>query len=382
MKRILLLLLVVLSLFTGCGFVEDEYYSVKPHESGVQTQLPDAVEVSDYSGLRDAIMRFVKAGKQTGTIRTVEYDGSVEEDLVQAVYDVVRTDPVGAYAVDYLNHDCVKIVNYYEIRLSITFRRTAAQIASIQPAYTEQQLIDQVERSLKTWDDHLAMQITQDQQYDIAALVDTYCRKNPAQMPEIPTVAVSIYPESGQQRVLEVLFSYTNTPAQLQKMSDAVEESVAAAAEYIRYRRSDWDKTQLLYTYLNQRFTYREGSGSTPVYSALCEGIADPAGLAEGFAMICNKAGVACHVVTGLLDGSAHTWNIVSADGEWRHVDLAACILSGSGLRMQTDWEMSRYYWNTLDYPACVVAQKQEEPPEEPQPAPPAEEEPVEEDLS
>lgn len=354
MKRILCLFAMLLVL-SGCGLVADEYHSSKPHESGVQMQMPEAVEVSDMDSLKDAILRFIKAGREEGTIRTVDYDGDVEADLVQAVYDVVRMTPVGAYAVDYLNHNLVRIVNYYEISLSITYRRSARDIAAIQQAYSPEQLRGQVERSLRTYDDHLAMQVTQDQEYDIAALVQAYCLENPALMVEKPRIAVSVFPETGAERIVEVDFFYENTYEQLLEKREAVEESVAAAAEYIRYRQTDRDKTNLLYTYLTERFSYTEGRSSAPVWSALCGGIADPMGLAQGFCMICRKAGVECYTVTGLLDGQEYTWNIVEDDGDFRHIDLAECIALGSGLRRMTDWKMDRYYWNQQDFPACVT---------------------------
>lgn len=354
MKRIALLLSIIL-LLTGCSLVPDEYYSVKPHESTAQAQIPEAVEVSDYDGLTDAILRFIKAGLEEGAIRTVEYDGNVEEDLVQAVYDVVRLDPIGAFAVDYLNHNCVKILNYYEISLAITYRRSGYEIAAIQQAYSPQQLQGQVERSLRAYDDLLAMQVTEDQEYDIAALAEAYFLQNPEEMVELPEVQVSVFPDTGKERIVEVEFHYQNSYNNLMTKKSAVNESVNAAAEYIRYRHSDRDKTRLLYTYLTERFTYEPGTSDSPVWSALCGGVADPLGLAQGFRLICRKAGVECYTVSGLKDGQPYYWNIVSDDGDYRHIDLARDIAEDEGLWFMTDWDMGRYYWNTAEYPACVA---------------------------
>lgn len=384
MKRIAFLLSMIL-LFTGCSLVPDEYRSVKPHVSSQQTQMPDAVEVFDYDSLTDAILGFVKAGREEGTIRTVDYAGNVEEELVQAVYDVVRLNPVGAFAVDYLNHNCVKILNYYEISLAITYRRSGYEIAAIQQAYTPQQLQGQVERSLRTYDDLLAMQVTEDQVFDIDAIVEKYCLDNPAEMVEVPTVSVSVFPEEGTERIVEVEFHYQNNYDNLMTKKSAVEESVAAAAEYIRYRHSDRDKARLLYTYLTERFTYEEGSSDSPVWSALCGGIADPTGLAQGFRLICEKAGVKCYTVSGLKDGEPYCWNIVSDDGDFRHIDLARDIAEDQGLWFMTDWEMNRYYWNTADYPACVAESAVQQPAAEektPTEDPSVEEVPVEEELA
>lgn len=379
MKRLILLVSMML-LLSGCGFVANEYVSSKPHESENQTQMPEAAEVSDLAGMKDAMVRFIKAGRKSGTIRTVDYKGNVEEDLVQAVYDVARMTPVGAYAVDYISHNCVRIVNYYEISLSITYRRSAGDIASIQQAYSPEQLREQVERSLRIYDEHLAMQVTQEQEYDIAAIVEAYCLANPAIMVEKPKLQVQVFPESGPERIVEVDFIYENTYEELLEKRKAINESVDAAAEYIRYRHSDRDKTQLLYTYLTERFTYTEGKTATPVWSALCEGVADYEGLAQGFRLICEKAGVECHTVSGLRDGEPYVWNIVADDGDFRHIDLGQSIGRGVGLRHMTDWEMNRYYWNAQAYPACV-AELPAEPAEEPVPSEPQQEQQEEEET-
>lgn len=367
MKRILPLI-CMLALLTGCSLVPNEYRSVTPHET-INATLPDAVEVEDFVSLKNAILRFVKAGSEGGIIRAITYQGNVEEDLVQAAYEVARLDPVGAYAVDYLSHDCVKILNYYEINLAITYRRTGREIAAIQQAYTPEQLQGQVERSLRMFDDRLALQVTEDQKYDIPAIVENYCRADPVGMVEKPEVSVSVFPDSGRERIVEVEFLYEHTPEELTQMREAVEESIDAAAEYIRYRHSDRDKTTLLYTYLTQRFTYAPGTTATPIYSALCEGVADPTGLAYGFSLICKTAGMECYLIDGLLDGEAHIWNIVEDDGDYRHVDLSRCILEYGSLWLQTDWEMNRYYWPATQYPACVAV------------APVPEEEPAEEEA-
>lgn len=374
MKRMALLLSMIL-LLTGCSLVPQEYRSVKPHESSQQVQMPEAVEVSDYNGLTNAILQFIKAGRRDGTIRTVAYYGNVEEDLVRAVYDVTRLDPVGAFAVDYLNHNCVKILNYYEISLAITYRRSAYEVAAIQQAYTPRQLQGQVERSLRTYDDLLAMQVTEDQEYDITALAERYFLANPAEMMEKPEITVSVFPETGKERIVEVEFHYQNSYDDLMTKKSAVAESVDAAAEYIRYRHSDRDKTRLLYTYLTERFTYRTEPSDSPVWSALCSGVADPLGLAQGFSLICRKAGVACYTVSGLKDGQPYYWNIVSDDGDYRHIDLARDIAQDRGLWFMTDWDMGRYYWNTAEYPACVAEPAAQITPEEPADTTPAEEE-------
>ena len=378
MRRTVALALALL-LLTGCSLAPNTYQSEKRHAGAEQTKLPAAIEVKDYDELKDALLRLIGQKQEQGTVRAVEYSGNVEEDLIQAVYEASRMDPVGAFSVDYLNHNCVKIVNYYEITVDIFYRSAIFEIDAIHEISQEEEIRTYVEQALEHFDGRLAMRMSEELTYDIPAMMEQYFIAHPENM-------------------VEVEFAYEHTPEELRQMQDAIDESVAAAAEYIRYRNTDRDKVRLLFTYLTERFGYEPGSTATPVYSALCEGIADPVGLAQGLVLICHRAGVECYYVSGLLGSENCVWNIVSDDGDFRHVNLPHCMAEENDLRLMTDWEMNDYYWNTQEYPACVVveepvedpAQEPEEPTQEPseepeedpeQPPETEPEEPVEEEV-
>lgn len=374
MKRILLLLLLLSSL-TGCSLAPDTYLSVKDHAaSTVQTTQTDAVTVGDYASLKRAILRQVQSGQTVGTILTSNYDGDVEAELTQAVYEVAKLNPLGAYAVDYMTHDCTYIVNHYEITIRITFRRTLREIESVETVSTYSILQSRLEQALEDHETRLALRISSYRELDVAAMAAEYCAAHPDTIMEQPKVSVSVYPDSGTVRILEVDLTYTHSSSELERMRNAVRESVDAAAEYIRYRTGDREKTELLFTYLLERFTYDTGSTVTPLYDALCAGVADPAGLSQAWQLICDTAGVECYTVSGLKNGEPYTWNIVSHDGYFRHVDLAACVLEQGVLHLLDDREMNEYYWNFEQYPACELYQE-EAVTQQPDAEPPAEEE-------
>ena len=54
---------------------------------------------------------FVRGGVEHGVIRVQQYTGTLEDDLAAAAYSVAREDPAGAYAVDYMTHECTLIVS-------------------------------------------------------------------------------------------------------------------------------------------------------------------------------------------------------------------------------------------------------------------------------
>lgn len=373
MKRILALLLCILVL-SGCSAIApDSYHSVTPHEIvDPQISSTDAAEAADYHSLKVAILNQVRTGRTESIIHVAsDYEGDVEEDLKQAAYEVSTMNPLGAYAVEYMTHSCNLLVSYYEIRVSITFRRTAQEIASLKTVSSEKQLQELLVEAVDTFDDRLAVHVSDynNEDEDIAAFVAEYAFANPATVIEVPKIAVSVYPETGKSRIIEASFHYKNNPQGLQAKRRAVETNIDAAAEYIRYRQEDYDKIHLLYSYLTQRFQYRQAETATPLYDALCSGIADPTGLSQAWTLICEKAGVECMTVTGMKNGEPYTWNILRTGSHYRHLDLAQCILERSGLVMHSDGEMTAYYWNMEQYPSCeplpAAQPETEAPPEE-----------------
>ena len=171
---------------------------------------------------------------------------------------------------------------------------------------------------------------------------------------EVPQVSVALYPELGSARIMEIQFQYSHTEAQLETMRRAVQQSLAAAAEYIRYRETEAEKAELLYTYLTERFSYQRAETVSPLHDALCVGVADPAGLSLAWQLICRRAGLECYLVEGLRAGIPHSWNIIRVGDQYRHVDLSRCMLELDALTLWTDEEMSDYYWNSEGLPACL----------------------------
>lgn len=387
MKRIILILLCLL-VFSGCSaLAPDSYLSVTPHEnSEIRPISTDAITANDFRSLRNAILSFVRNGQTEGIIHVTNYTGNVETDLQRAAYEVSTIDPLGAYAVEYMTHSCNLLVSYYEIRVSITFRRSAREIADIRSISTEAQMEELLTAALKTFDDRIALRLNNYRKQDqsVIPFLETYCAENYASIMEVPEVSVSVYPETGSSRIVEVNFQYRHNPQGLQAKQRAVAKSVDAAAEYIRYRQQDYEKVQLLYSYLTQRFQYRSAETVTPLYDVLYTGIADPTGLAQAWQLICDKAGVECMIVSGMKHGEPYTWNIIRTGSHYRHLDLAQCVLDRSGLITYSDGQMSAYYWDARQYPACEPLPAAEPPavtPPEEAEEPDTEETPAEEEL-
>ena len=132
MKRILGCALLLLTL-CGCGFLrENTYVAVTPHDEDYGITVDSNVlTVNSYLSLKNALINMVEDGVKEGVIRAEAYGGNLPEDLSQAVEEVSRQTPLGAYAVSSMTYDYSKIVSYYEIHVNTTFRRSLDEIQSV-----------------------------------------------------------------------------------------------------------------------------------------------------------------------------------------------------------------------------------------------------------
>lgn len=341
---------------SGCGtLVQSEYVYTQAHNAPAQMPQTDALTVETRAELQSALRSLIENGVEHGVIRVYNYTGNVEEDLTDTAYAVWRVDPLGAYAVDYIAYSCSLIVSYYEISVDITYRRTQEQITALEYLSTDSGL--EAERLLRAAVEDCAEELTVYYSYytgrDPVELVRAYYDQAAGSMMAMPQMQVTVYPETGVARIVEVCFSYPESAAQLRQMQQAVAEELRAAAVYSRYSSNETDHAQLLLTYLSDRFDYREQSTDTPVYSLLCEGVGTSESAAKCWQLLCEEAGLNCYTVRGIRSGAEYWWNILQLDGKWYHVDLLRDLLDGIGLRTYSDLAMGEYYWDAGAYPVC-----------------------------
>ena len=380
MKRFTVFLTGILlcaALSACAALVPSEYSHVAPY---TETQPepaeinPDMQLASNMSELRQAIAALIDGHIEHGVIRVYSYPGDVEEDLASAAYQAAREDPYGAYAVDYITHSCSLIVSYYEIEVDITFRPDAVARDDLEYAISASAAKRLIEQAVDRSDSRLTLYLTYYTEVDAETIVQVYCDSDPSRLMAVPEVQMAMYPESGQSRILDIRFDYPEDAATLREMAEAVGESLDAASVYVRYRQSEREKAELLFTYLMERFTYTESQSRTPVYALLCEGRATSRSAAVSWQLLCDKAGLECVTVSGMRGGSEYWWNIVQLDGVYCHVDIFRDLLAADVLHCMNDGEMADYYWDVSQYPACPAPAPEEEESaaEEPQPETPA----------
>ena len=362
-KGMAVLLALLCAMLCACSsFVPSDYTVISEHrEGGAYQPQVDALSAQSYAELKRAIRSLVQNRQTEGTIRVSGYtDGVIEEDAAQAAYEVAREDPLGAYAVDYMTHDCVQIVSYYEVHVAITYREAAADADAIAYGNTLQDVSSVIQKAMDEYQPRATWYSLNGVQYDYSAIVDDYYAANEDRLMAKPELRVSEYPENGTPQIVELTLSYPASPQQLTEMAQAVTDSLRAASVYVRYRSQEKEKAELLYTYLSERFTYQQVKTGTPIYSALCEGAATSDSMAASWQLLCREAGLNCQTVTGIHKGENYRWNIVCLDGEYFHVDVLRNLLNNEPLQLYYDEDLTDYYWDLDDYPSCQAPEEED----------------------
>jgi hypothetical protein len=146
---------------------------------------------------------------------------------------------------------------------------------------------------------------------------------------EMPQVSMSIYPDTGAERILDVSFTYQTSRETLRTMQDNVKPIFSAAEMYVQGSEDPRQKYEQLYSFLMERFDYQYDTSINPTYSLLRYGVGDCKAFASVYTAMCKKAKIPCEVVVGTRNGEAWYWNVLYTDGYYHHLDLIACAKVG-----------------------------------------------------
>ena len=176
----------------GCSALLPSQYTQISAHSAAQTAHTDSdiPLVSDYQELKRAILQFAEDGISHGVIRTANYTGDVETDLSRAAYSVAREDPVGAYTIDFLTHDCSLIVSYYEITIDITFRDMAEDPRMLEYVTNQKEVETLLRGAMDEYRDHVTW-------YAVSSHVYPYETAGP---PALRGGAAALYGRAGAPR--------------------------------------------------------------------------------------------------------------------------------------------------------------------------------------
>ncbi len=352
-KMICAVMAALMLLSTGCSSMLNRDYSSVTVHSATPTAEGDAntMRVQNYQELVNALIYLINQGEESGSIRYSGEEADFKKLMDEACLEVKQEDPLGAYAVDYIKYSVISIVGSYEADVQITYRRTREQVASIVDATGAAAIRSELSRALSSFDTEVVLRISyfeEDEAY-IQQLVRQAYLSNPATALDFPDAQVAMYPESGQQRIVEVTLTYHQSLQTLESWRN----SLSREAERICQPLTELtikEKLDGITGTLQSMGAYSAQGGST-AYDALLGGGGDSQGVALAFSLLCRQVGITCSVVDGQKNGQSHFWNVVQTASGYRHVDLSR---AGS-VTYNVDQTMTQqgYVWDTQQVPAC-----------------------------
>lgn len=352
MKRIAVLLLALCLLLCGCNnWGSGSYSSVTPHVDAEQAQKP-VVTASSYEELTAALISIVEGGTTSGII-PIHYDDdtAIHTDMEMAIRDVCQNNPYAAYTVNHIGYELGVSGSRKVVSVQISYLQNRVPANQIQRVETRKQAEQLVAQQLNACSEGLVLYFDTPENVDYVQMVADYALTHPQLVIEAPEVTVNLYPQDGQQQIVELKFSYQTSRVQLQTMQNKVALVFTSASQHVTGRWTEEAKAERLYDFLMGRYDYSIQTSITPAYSLLLHGTGDSKAFAMVYAAMCNQARLECYVVTGTRDGSPWVWNVIRINDTYYYIDLLRCS-NRREFHLSTEAEMADYVWDHSAYSA------------------------------
>lgn len=353
-KRLPALLLALMLMLSGCtGWMDGSYSSVHPHTERDQQTANQTVSVSNYRELEAALVEMVEENMETILLNVAQMDQEqLPDEMQRAIDSVLNTNPIGAYAVENITYEQGTSGGQNALSVTVTYNHNRSEIPRMKQARDMDEVRNIVADTMGQCESRVVLLTREYEAVDIAQFVTSYAEENPDVIMETPQVTVNTYPEEGGERILEIVFSYQSNRDSLRQMQSRVRPLFTSAELYVTGNQSEYEKYDLLYSFLMERHEYQVKTSITPSYSLLIHGVGDSKAFATVYAAMCRRAGLECSVVSGTLNGEPVFWNMIRDGDLYRHVDLLYCSTMGR-FHPCTDQEMVGYVWDYSAHPAC-----------------------------
>lgn len=355
MKRyfaLAVLISALLFLLGGCGFwMDGEYVYVEPYEQLGSSGSKEVISVTTYMQLRNALTELVEQGAEGGVLSVENFNGaSVHFYVDTAIRYVMTNTPMGAYAVEDITYEIGTNAGKAAIALEIFYRYDRSHILRIVESKDMEDMFAVIGDALAECMPYIVVRVPSFENTDIVQWVSDYSARNPDIVMELPAVESSVYPLKGEDRIVEIVFTYQTSRDSLRNMQKTVEPVFTAAELYVKNATQVREKYAQLYAFLMERTEYKMETSITPAYSLLNHGVGDCKAFANVYAAMCRKADLECYVISGTRDGAPWSWNLINFRGNYYHLDLLRSAQSGS-FQPQTASALSGYVWDYSAYP-------------------------------
>ena len=215
-KQLIALTLLCAFLLSGCSMLERSYVASTPHVSfSDEDNDPSILRAETYQGLVSALLHLVGQGTETGVIRLYQFvsiTGSAASDVDRACLEVTQEDPLGAWAVDYIKYDVAQTSSYYEVNVKVAYTRTPEEISQIISVTGSNAVAQELQELLPALHGQAVFRISHFAQEDSAETLAQAVREAYSDLetplPALNDVTVTLYPDSGEQRVAEIQLSW------------------------------------------------------------------------------------------------------------------------------------------------------------------------------
>lgn len=357
MKRSAIMCVLAICLCLGgcASWMDGHYHSVTPHQEQNLRPEQESVLVSTYVELRQALEEMVETGTTSGV---VSFTG-IEKQMVGyymnlAIHYACNNNPIGAYAVDEITYEIGTNAGRTAAAVQISYNHNRSEILRIKQTKTMEEALDVITDALDNCYAGVTVKTSGFESVDFAQLIRDYADENPDKVMETPQVTANVYPDSGIERVIELVFTYQTSRDTLRAMQKIVDPIFRSAKLYVTEDAQTWEKCSQLYTFLMERHQYTVETSLTPSYSLLRHGVGDSRAFASVYAAMCRQIGLDCRLVSGTKAGEARCWNVILHEGVYYHIDLLQCSASG-GFRLSQESDMAGYVW---DYSAFAVSEE------------------------
>lgn len=345
----------------GCkSILEGETSVIIPYDGLQHNASPsdDTVKLSTYDEFKAAVTNMVRNYEDSASFRITDFDRSdIEASLPEACQDVALNDPLGSYAVYYISCTVTEIVAYYDVQVSIVYKRTEEELDNLKTVYSDRYLQYALLSAMENYDESCAFYTSIDSitsEHITETLLEQYYR-SPLNVVVLPSVEISSYPSSDGERIIEVLFSYDFSKSVLLSMTNRTNNAAQKMVEQV----GGTNDRELLLALCDKLFyscSYAPDSVSglaDTAYGALVNCSATSQGYAMAFKALCDKLGIECVVVSGKFMGQDHFWNIITLSGVSSHVDVTQYAQQNANPLKNDDEMRIDYWWDTSTVPSC-----------------------------
>lgn len=335
-------------MLAGCSFwLQDTYISVKPYHVQEAGKEYEVITAKSYMDIRYALEGMVTDCVKSAIIAVPDFDEkTVDYYMSVATNYIIKNNAICAYAVDQISYEIGTSGGEMAIAVDIAYNYSRNTILRLKRVEDAGAAVEEMEAALQQYETEITLVISDYRETDFLQLAQDYVDENPQLCVEMPQLNVTLYPESGKERVLVLSFTYWNSREVLRSMQNNVQEAFSQL-------KVTGDTAQLkavgLYNYLMSQHDYKVETSITPSYSLLRHGVGDSKAFATIYAAMCRQIGVDCRVVSGARGGEAWHWNVIRDGEEVYYVDILRCMDNGTFALLQES-QMKGYVWDYSAY--------------------------------